>query len=137
MCNRERSLLKCMSKIALATVLGFVLLISAASAQTTEHDTNKTHVSLTDISIRTAIKMLAKQLKLNVVFDDSFRDYPKYELELEDVTIETAMTIILLQNRLAARVIEENTLFITLDTETAQSRLTAYPRWSAKSIKNK
>lgn len=131
--NREYSRLNRGAKILLATVLGLMLVVSTATAQTNK----TTHVAFSDVSIRTAIKMLAKQLKLNVVFDDSFRDYPKYELDLEDVTIETAMTIILLQNRLAARVIEENTLFITLDTEMAQSRLTAYPRWSAKSIKNK
>lgn len=135
--NCERSRLNCLNKIVMAMVLGFVFMISAASAQTTEQKINKTHVTFTDISLRAAIKMLGKQLRLNVVFDDSFRDYPKYELDLEDVSIETAMTIIFLQNRLAARVIEENTIFVTLDTEMAQSRLTAYPKWVAKSAKNK
>ncbi len=129
--NRERSRLNRGLNILLTTVLGLVFVVSTATTQTNK----TTHVVFSDVTLKTAIRMLAKQLKLNVVFDDSFRDLPKYELELDDVTLESAMNIIFLHNKLAARYIEENTIIVTLDTEMAQSRLSAYSKWTAKTVK--
>ena len=131
--NRERSRLN----IFLATVFGLLLVISSGWAQTSEQKKNASHIEFTDMPLKMVIKNLAKQLKFNVVFDDSFRDIPKYSLELEDVTLESAMNIILVQNKLSARMIEEHTLFISLDQEAIQSRLAAYPKWSDKTAKNK
>ena len=133
--NRESSRLNRGSKIILATMLGVMFVVSSGWAQTSEQKKNTSRIEFTDVPLKMVIKNLAKQLKLNVVFDDSFRDIAKYNLELEDVTLESAMNIILVQNKLSARMIEEHTLFISFDQEAIQSRLAAYPKWSEKTGK--
>ncbi len=128
--NRERSCLN----IFLATALGLLFVVNSGQGQTTEKN-KVSRVLFADVELKTVIKSLAKQLKLNIVFDDSFRNQPRYEIELEDVTLEGALRIIFLQNHLSAKLLEENTLFVFFDNEANQQRFAAHPKWSEKSVK--
>jgi type II secretory pathway component GspD/PulD (secretin) len=123
--------------IFLATMLGLMLVVNTATAQTIEQKNKMSRVAFADVSLKSAIKTLTKQLKLNVVFDDSFRDQPRYELELDDVTLESALKIIFVQAHLSAKLLEENTIFVFFDNDANQARFAAYPKWSEKSVKNK
>lgn len=135
--NHERSRLNRRGGIILSTMLGLMLVVNTTQAQTSEQKKNLTRIAFADVSLKTALKMLAKQLRLNIVFDDSFRDMPRYELELEDVTLESALKIIFVQTHLSAKLLEENTLFVFFDNEQNQSRFSAYPKWSEKPSKTK
>ena len=119
-------------KIILTTLLGLIFIVSNTFAQTGEQKNKASHISFADVPLKAAIKMLGKQIKMNIVFDDSFRDQPKYELELEAVTVASALKIIFIQNKLSARLLEDNTIFVYFDNPTNQARFGGYPEWSAK-----
>ena len=91
-----------------------------------------TVVDFKDVPLKAVIKSLAAQLKLNVVFDETFRDEPKYELELNDVTLEAALKIVLIQKRLMAKLIEDKTLLIFFDNPNNRTRFEEYPTWPVK-----
>lgn len=137
MLNHEGSCLNRRGGIVLSAMLGLMLVVNTTQAQTSEQKKNITRIAFADVSLKTALKTLAKQLKLNIVFDDSFRDMPRYELELEDVTLESALKIIFVQAHLSAKLLEENTLFVFYDNETNQKKFAAYPEWTDKSARNK
>ena len=94
--------------------------------------TQATVIDFKDMSLKMVVKNLASQLKLNVVFDDSFRDQPKYDLELSDVTLEVALKIVLLQTKSIAKVIEDKTIILLADNPTSKERFSDYATWSPK-----
>jgi len=47
-------------------------------------------------SLKLVIINLARQLNLNVVFDESFKDANKFSLSLSDVTLGKALDVLLL-----------------------------------------
>jgi type II secretory pathway component GspD/PulD (secretin) len=130
--NHERSRLN----IFLATVFGLLFVVSSGWAQTSEQKNNTAHVGFTDVPLKEVIKNLAKQLKINLVFDESFRDIPKYNLELEGVSLESALKIVFVQNHLTARVIEANTIIVFYNNESNRTLFASYSRWPEKTEKN-
>ncbi|MCI0665151.1 MAG: STN domain-containing protein [Acidobacteria bacterium] len=92
---------------------------------------DRTNISFNS-PVKAAIDTLGKQLKLNVVFDDSVKD-ERLTLELKDVTVKQTMKIILIQKKLQARTIEENTIIIFPDNEANRERYGQYEIWPAKS----
>jgi len=100
------------------------------SAQTAQN------VSYKDAALKTVISSLGTQLNLNVVFDDSMRD-DRLNVELKDVTAKQVMKIILIQKKLQARTIEENTIIVFPDNATNSKRYSQYEIWPAKSDANK
>ncbi len=123
----------CEPQIFLSCTCAFFLLSVVGFAQTPKPKSSPPPViSYQDVSLKTVIKNLATQLKLNVVFDETFRDEPKYELELTDVTVEAALKIVLIQKRMMARIIEDRTIIIFYDNPTNRARFEEFPAWPAK-----
>lgn len=121
-------------RFALIFLLALLGISGTGLAQTSKPKINQaTVIDFKDISLKMVIKNLASQLKMNVVFDETFREEPKYELELNDVTVEAALKIVLIQKRLMAKVIEDKTIIIFLDNPNNRARFEEYPTWSVKS----
>ena len=74
------------------------------------------NIAFRDASLKAALATMGKQLKINVVYDDAVKDI-RLSIELKDVTIKAAMKIILIQQHLQARLIEDKTILIFPDNE--------------------
>jgi general secretion pathway protein D len=73
-------------------------------------------------SLKLVIKTLARELNLNVVFDESVKDPSKIEVALNDVTPARALDIILTQNKLLFEQIDRRTIMIYADNPTNRQR---------------
>lgn len=93
-------------------------------------------ISFKDAALKATISDVGNQLGLNVVFDDSVMD-KSLTLELKNVTAKQVMKIILIQKKLQARTIEENTIIVFPDNEANRRRYGQYERWPAKLDANK
>lgn len=89
-------------------------------------DDIRQNVAFKDASVKAALATMGKQLKLNVVFDDSVREN-RINIELSDVTLKAAMKIIFVQQHLKACLIEDKTILIFPDNETI--RRTYYEKY--------
>lgn len=120
-------------KIILLLTLAMFCVPGISLAQSAKPKSNQvTVIDFKDMSLKSVIKNLATQLKINVVFDESFRDEPKYDLELTDVTLEAALKIVLIQKRITARLIEDKTIIIFADNPTIRPRFEEFPAWPVK-----
>ncbi len=81
-----------------------------------------------DASLKAALATMGKQLKINVVYDDTVKDN-RLNIELKDVTIKAAMKIIFIQQRLQARLIEDKTILVIPDNEKIWRRYEKYKVW--------
>jgi len=72
-------------------------------------------------SLKVVIENLARQLGLNVIFDESFKDVAKYSLTLNDVTLAKVLDMVLLQNKLIFEQPDRRTIVIYADN--LQNRL--------------
>ncbi len=70
---------------------------------------------------KAAVGVLAKQLGLNVVFDDSVKD-DKVNIEMDDVTPAKALDIILLQKKHTFEQVDRRTIFVYPDNGTNRPR---------------
>ena len=93
-------------------------------------------VAFGNTPVKSAISTLGKQMGLNIVFDDAVKN-DRLTIELNDVTIEQAVEIILVAKNLQARIIEEKTIIIAPDNETCRYYYKQYELWPAKSDANK
>lgn len=73
-------------------------------------------------SLKLVIQNLAKQLGLNIVFDETFRDNQQYSITLNNVTLAKALDIILVQNKLTFEMLDRRTLLIYQDNPTNRGR---------------
>ena len=122
---------------ALFLLLCFSIGAFAQSPSATQESTQKANeVTFNDAPLKDTISAIGNQLNLNVVFDDSMRD-DKLTLELRDVTTKQVMKIILIQKKLEARIIEENTIIVYPNNATNHQRYVQYELWTAKSDANK
>jgi type II secretory pathway component GspD/PulD (secretin) len=103
-----------------------------ATAKTQESTQTTKEVAFKDAGLKTTISSLGSQINLNVVFDDAVKD-DRLTLELKDVTAKQVMKIILIQKKLQARTIEENTIIVFPDNETNRQRYGQYEIWPSKS----
>jgi len=88
-------------------------------------------ISFRDTSTKAAINAVGKQLKLNVIFDDTVKESDRLTLELRDVSLEKALKIVLLVKGLQARIIEENTIIVFPDNAANRERYGQYEFWPA------
>ncbi|MGH9845043.1 MAG: type II secretion system protein GspD [Blastocatellia bacterium] len=72
-------------------------------------------------NLKVVIENLARQLGINVIFDESFKDAGKYSLTLNDVTLAKALDMVLLQNKLIFEQPDRRTIVIYADNP--QNRL--------------
>jgi type II secretory pathway component GspD/PulD (secretin) len=79
-------------------------------------------VTYKDITLKETIKNISRQLDLNVIFDDSFRDQPKYTLELRNTSLARALDFVFIQNKLVFEQLDRRTLLIYFDNPTNRQR---------------
>jgi hypothetical protein len=90
-------------------------------------------VTFKDVEAKDAIKNIGRTLKVNVVFDESVRVQGKLDLELREVTLEAALKIIMIQNKLRASWIEDNTIMVYADNAQLRQRFQEFKTWEPKS----
>ena len=79
-------------------------------------------VTYKDIPLKEVIKNIARQLDLNVMFDDSFRDVPKFSLELRNTSLARALDLVMVQNKLIFEQMDRRTILIYFDNPTNRQR---------------
>ncbi|MBI1764044.1 MAG: hypothetical protein HYR56_21680 [Acidobacteria bacterium] len=120
--------------ITLALLAG---LACSSYAQTTEPSKEAgtgvlQNVTFKDVEVKDAIKQIGRTLKVNVVFDESVRVQLKLNIELQDVTLEAALKIIFIQQKLRASWIEERTIIVYSDYQQARERFQEFKVWEPK-----
>ena len=75
-----------------------------------------------DQPLKGVIQNIAKQLNLNVIFDETFRDEPKYNLELQNTTLSRALDFIFIQKKLTFEQLDRRTILIYFDNPTNRQR---------------
>jgi type II secretory pathway component GspD/PulD (secretin) len=93
-------------------------------------------VAFGNMSVKTAIATVVKQMGIEVLFDDTVKE-DRITIELNDVTVKQALKIILLSKNLQARVMEEKTIIVFPDNEANRQKYEQYELWPAKSDANK
>jgi general secretion pathway protein D len=79
-------------------------------------------VEFKDTSLKLAITSLAKQLGLNVLFDETFKDNSKFSISLQNVTLPKALDFILLQSKNVFEQLDRRTLLIYPDNQTNRQK---------------
>jgi general secretion pathway protein D len=72
--------------------------------------------------LKQVISNIAKQLNMNVIFDETFRDEPKYSLELQNTTLARALDFIFIQKKLTFEQLDRRTILIYFDNPTNRQR---------------
>ena len=72
--------------------------------------------------LKQVISNIAKQLNINVIFDETFRDEPKYTLELQNTTLARALDFIFIQKKLTFEQLDRRTILIYFDNPTNRQR---------------
>ncbi|MBV9911238.1 MAG: hypothetical protein JOZ93_01610, partial [Sinobacteraceae bacterium] len=81
-----------------------------------------TLVEFKDSSLKMVIGNLARQMGLNVIFDETVREVPKYSISLQNVTQARALDYILLQNKLTFEQLDRRTIYLYLDNPPNRQR---------------
>ena len=77
-----------------------------------------------DTPLKTVIIQTAKQLGLNVLFDDSFKEPPtKFSISLQNVTVAKAFDYVLMSNKLIFEQLDRRTILIYQDSPTNRQRI--------------
>src|SRR5215510_3343514 len=74
-------------------------------------------------SLKLVIVNLARQLGLNVLFDESFKDTNKFSLSLNDVTLAKALDMLLVQTKHIFEPLDRRTIMIYADNQQNRARL--------------
>ncbi len=74
-------------------------------------------------SLKLVITNLARQLDLNVIFDETFKEPSKFSLSLNDVTLARALDLTLLQNKLIFEQVDRRTILIYADSAPNRGRI--------------
>ncbi len=119
-------------KSLLSLLFALICLPVAGWAQSTEQkkdeDGGIQNFAFKDASVKSVLTTMGKQLKINVVYDDTVKEV-KMSVELKDMTIKAATRIILVQQHLQARLIEDKTIIVFSDTESNRQRYEQYKVW--------
>jgi general secretion pathway protein D len=79
-------------------------------------------VNFKDTAFKVVVNSIAKQLNLNVVFDESIKDSDRVTVDLQDVTLARALDIILLQKKAVFEQVDRRTIFVYIDNGTNRQR---------------
>jgi general secretion pathway protein D len=74
-------------------------------------------------SLKLVIKNLARQLGLNVIFEESFKDINKFSLSLDNVTPAKALDMLLAQSKHTFEQLDRRTIMIYADNQPNRARL--------------
>lgn len=79
-------------------------------------------ITYKDTQLRLVILTIAKQLGLNVIFDETFRDNAKFSMELQNTTLARALDFIFIQNKLTFEQLDRRTILVYLDNPNNRQR---------------
>lgn len=79
-------------------------------------------ITYKDTALKLVIQNIARQLNLNVIFDETFRDEPKYNLELQNTTLARALDFIFIQKKLTFEQLDRRTILVYFDNPTNRQR---------------
>jgi len=79
-------------------------------------------IEIKDLGVKASVASLARNLGLNVIFDETVAADKRFSIELQDVTFARATDLILLQNKLAFEMVDRKTLFVYADNPTNRQR---------------
>ena len=74
-------------------------------------------------SLKLVIKNLARQLGLNVIFEESFKDINRFSLSLDNVTPAKALDMLLAQSKHTFEQLDRRTIMIYADNQPNRARL--------------
>ena len=74
-------------------------------------------------NLRQVIEMMANNMGLNVMFDDSFRDEQKFQLKLKDISMARALDQVLIQTKHTFEQTDRRTIMIYQDTLQNRQRI--------------
>ncbi len=74
-------------------------------------------------NLRQVIEMMANNLGLNVMFDDSFRDEQKFQLKLKDISMARALDQVLIQTKHTFELTDRRTIMVYQDTLQNRQRI--------------
>ena len=119
------------SSQALAPVI-FLLFCATISAfaETQTKPPQLIKVTFRDSTIKEAVSLVAKQISIRIVYDDSIKDDNTLSMEIKDVSPLQALKIIFDEKKLQARFMEERTLIVFLDNEANRKKYDQYDIWS-------
>ena len=123
------------TKTAWSFCLVFLSLSIATWAQTPDQTDNQQlmqDIRFSTTTARFALQTLVAQLGLKVIFDESLNNYQKVTIELHNITLESATRIILLQQNLAARLIDDKTIAVFRDNTGTSQKFAEYKQWPEK-----
>ena len=78
-------------------------------------------IEVKQLSLKSSIASIGKNLGLNMIFDESVKDAP-FSIDLQDVSFARALDLIFLQNKLTFEVVDRKTIFIYADNATNKQR---------------
>ncbi len=96
--------------------------VAAPQQQRSRSKDLATVIHYKDQPLKGVIQNIAKQLNLNVIFDETFRDEPKYNLELQNTTLSRALDFIFIQKKLTFEQLDRRTILIYFDNPTNRQR---------------
>lgn len=73
-------------------------------------------------NLKLVIGSIAKQLGLNVIFDETVRDQPNFSVEFQNTTLARALDFIFIQNKLTFEQLDRRTLLVYLDNPNNRQR---------------
>ena len=79
-------------------------------------------IHLEDVKLRQVIERFAIDLGLNVIFDESFKDEPKFRFKAQNLTLASAFDMILVQTKHLFEQMDRRTILIYADTPANRQR---------------
>ena len=79
-------------------------------------------IHLEDVKLRQVIERFAADLGLNVIFDESFKDEPKFRFKAQKLTLASAFDMILVQTKHLFEQMDRRTILIYADTPANRQR---------------
>ena len=79
-------------------------------------------IHLEDVKLRQVIERFAADLGLNVIFDESFKDEPKFRFKAQNLTLASAFDMILVQTKHLFEQMDRRTIMIYADTPANRQR---------------
>lgn len=96
--------------------------------QSKDEDGLMKKIAFKDVYLKSVLATFGKQLRINIVYDEAVKD-TRLSIELEDVTMKTAVKAILVQQNLQARLIEDGTIIVFQNNEASRKRYEQYKAW--------
>ena len=78
-------------------------------------------VEVRDLSLKSSVASMGKNLGLNVIFDETVRD-ARFSIDLQDVSFARALDLIFLQNKLSFELVDRRTIFVYPDNPTNRQK---------------